>query len=130
MGKGHNPYGQLAGVADPSVPGWQERVIAMVRESTEARGGTAPTRLAFRASARHALLIARAARSREMPVTHYMRRAVAAMVAHDLGMDVADVVREDGAVISVAEHHPRPKGWRIGRDDGTGYGPWTIEGLR
>lgn len=69
-----------------------------------------------------------AAKARGMSKIGYMRRAVAAFIAYDLGIDRSDVTR----------HFARPVGYgRPGgfdrhektHDDGTGYGLWTIREL-
>lgn len=68
------------------------------------------------------LLLRRCALEREIAVASYIRRATYAMMAHDLGVAVTDLLADDprvqrytGAVISDAE--------------GVKFGSWQIEGL-
>lgn len=123
-----NPEPGLQGWANKSEPGWQDRVMEGVRNRKPNR---------YRAKHRHTLdmsygqrdLLAQAAEQRGMVASAYVRRALAAFLAHDLDMDFADVVKEWG--------YPLPFGHMAGTtfvkpssDDGTGYGKWQIEGLR
>jgi hypothetical protein len=65
---------------------------------------------------------------RGISMAGYARRAIAAMIAHDLGLPLSEVTK----------HMPYPTEYRAfggtGRnikteDSGKGYGPWTIEGV-
>lgn len=123
----YNP--DLQGWADRDEdPNWMENALARVRarqSTTKAvhsrRSGTwiyydDPFRV----------LLDEASKRRGMGMTGYVRRAVAAFIARDLGMAFTEVIR----------HTARPKGdgERVPgaptHDDGTGYGPWLIQGLR
>jgi hypothetical protein len=124
-----NPNGNLAGWADPpSEPGWEkralERVVARQRKAinrTKRRNGMT---LYFDDPFR--VLLDAAAARRGMSLAGYCRRAVAAMIAYDFGLEPGQVMM----------HTSRPTAYRAeagaGRavktnDDGTDYGPWRIE---
>lgn len=123
-----NPYGNLAGYTDPSTPGWQkralERVIARQRKSqrhTERRNGMS---LYFDDGFR--VLLDAAAERRGMSLAGYCRRAVGAMIAHDLGLPVAEVLQHTSVPV---EYRAEAGAGRMKktRDDGKGFGPWKIE---
>jgi hypothetical protein len=73
-----------------------------------------------------------AATARGLSSSGYVRRAVAAFVAADLGLSLPEVaqhmprpVPEAGPMALPADQHPRlhPGKWA---DDGTGYGSWAV----
>lgn len=121
-----NPRGNLAGWSDPSTPGWQGRVMEQVKANqkktkrhTERTSGTLATYdEPFR------LLLEQACRKRNISRQGYARRAMAAFIAHDLGMDLAEVLKHCAT--------PVPLDTRINyrpvrtEDNGTGFGPWLI----
>ena len=125
-----NPNPPLAGWADQSKPGWQQRALERVKarqrpakRHTERRNGMT---LYFDDPFR--VLLDAAAERRGMSLAGYCRRAVAAMIAHDFGLRPQDVMT----------HTARPTEYRAeagaGRakktnDDGTGFGAWQITGL-
>lgn len=118
----------LAGWADQSKPGWQQRALERVKarqkgakRHTERRNGMT---LYFDDPFR--VLLDEAAQRRGMSLAGYCRRAVAAMIAHDLGLKPQETMA----------HTSRPTEYRAeagaGRakrtnDDGTDFGPWKIE---
>lgn len=125
-----NPKGNLAGYTDPSVPGWQQRAIARVRarqklskRHTERQDGVRTVwDLPFR------YLLDEAARRRGLSMAGYCRRAIAAFVEHDLGLNTGEG----------AQHMPVPTTYGLHRghgnsmktqDDLKGYGKWVIRGL-
>jgi hypothetical protein len=66
---------------------------------------------------RYTTLLADAAAHRGLSTTSYIRRAVAAFIAHDLGMEFTEVVADT----------PHVQGPSHGKwDDGTGYGQWRV----
>lgn len=124
-----NPRPDLQGFADPSVPGWQERAIARVRQrqrkskrSTERKNGMY---LFFDDEMR--VLLDEACARRDISLTGYGRRAMIAFIAHDLGMELEDVAR----------YAAEPAGYGAGgggrlvrtQDTGIGKGLWRILGL-
>lgn len=63
-----------------------------------------------------------AAKARRMSVPAYIRRATYAMAAHDLGIDVLDLLRDDPRC-------SRENGVAIPDPEGVKYGPWSISSL-
>jgi hypothetical protein len=124
-----NPRGNLAGWSDPSKPGWQSRVMKSVvknqkgtKRHTERISGVLAT---FDDPFR--VLLEEVCRRRNISRQGYARRAIAAFIAHDLGMELADVLKHCAI--------PIPYDTRVNRkpvrteDDGTGMGPWRITGV-
>lgn len=121
-----NPRGNLAGWSDKSTPGWQGRVLEKVVEHqskskrhTERIAGTLATYdEPFR------VLLEEACKRRNISRQGYARRAMAAFIAYDLGMDIADVLKYCA--------RPVPLDTRINyrpvrtEDTGEGFGPWNI----
>ena len=121
-----NPRGNLAGWSDPSKPGWQKRVLEKVRENqkgtkrhTERTSGTLATYdEPFR------LLLEEACKRRNISRQGYARRAIAAFIAYDLGINIADVLKHCA--------RPVPLDTRINyrpvrtEDTGEGFGAWGI----
>lgn len=113
---------------------WQERVMSGIAENqhptttrssyggacfeSEFKGSLSPTRvhldLAFVG------LIDRAARTRDVNRSSYMRRAIAMMIAHDLGMDIRDVLWHSPAIGRHGKHQTN----RGKRDRGEGIESW------
>lgn len=125
-----NPYGNLAGVSDPSIPGWQRRAFERVKgrqkgstRHTERQDGIRTVwDVPFR------VFLDEACRRRGMSMQGYCRRAIAAFVAHDLGIPVADV----GKYMPIPTPYKVTHGvGRFGKteDNLTGYGKWVITGL-
>ena len=125
-----NPYGNLAGYTDPSVPGWQARVVERVKarqkKSKRHTERADCVRVVFDPPFRE--LLDEAAMRRGMSMAGYCRRAIAAFVAHDLGLPVKEA----------GQHMPVPTQYRskggVGntqktRDNLSGYGDWVITGL-
>ena len=63
-----------------------------------------------------------AAQGRKMSLSSYMRRAIYAMAAHDLGLPVSDLISRDPRVA-------RETGFAIDDPDGVKFGPWGISAL-
>lgn len=125
-----NPKPDLQGFADrPSVPGWQERAIERVRarqhktrRANERKNGTYifyddPLRV----------LLDEACKRRNISLTGYVRRAMVAMIAYDLKMELAEVAQHG----AVPAGYGATGGGRLTRtqDDGRGKGPWRITGV-
>lgn len=126
MSKG-NPKGNLAGYTDPSEPGWEQRALNRIKQRQKKS-----KRWTERTSGVLAVyddpfktLIDEAAQRRGISLAGYARRAIAAMVAYDLGIPLEEAT----------QHMPHPTEYRIGGgagrpakivDKGTGFGPWKI----
>lgn len=125
-----NPKGNLAGYTDVSVPGWQKRAFDRVKSRqkgskrhTERQDGVRTVwDIPFRT------LLDEAAHRRGISMAGYCRRAIAAFVAHDLGITPK----------ASAQYMPIPTEYRskggVGnsvksRDNLSGYGKWVITGL-
>jgi hypothetical protein len=121
-----NIHGVLQGATDPSQEGWQERVLERVRErqrrqvSTRRRAGL---QLAFDMPFRH--LLDEAAHRRGMSLSGYARRAIAAFVAHDLGLPFPYVTQNFPRVNPYGQVVPLERGTRT-VDDGEGFGEWKV----
>lgn len=125
-----NPRGNLAGYTDPSEPGWQERAMSRVKarqkqskRHTERRDGVrAVWDLPFRA------LIDEAARRRGVSMAGYCRRAIAAFVEHDLGLDTGEAAQHMPVPTTYGIHYGHGASVKT-RDNLKDYGHWVIRGL-
>lgn len=121
-----NPYGNLAGFTDPQDPDWAANALARVearqrknRRQTERKNGMY---LFFDDPFR--VYLDEAAERRDISLTGYGRRATAAFIAHDLGLELGEVLR----------HTAAPGGYMRGtglqrtrtHDTGDGKGLWII----
>lgn len=113
-----------------STPEYPESVIAAVnaQASTGRRGRERGYSFTISAHRELAPLIKRAAAMRGCTTTTYVRRALAAFLAHDLGMRLTDVTRTfPAAVQSGMRNTPGLAKGQRSEDDGEGYGSWRIE---
>lgn len=122
-----NPKPDLQGWADrPSEPGWQERAIARVRARQKAtrRANERKNGIWTFFDDEFRYLLDEACIRRNISLTGYMRRAAAAMIAYDLGMELEEVTRHGSQPAPYAGNG----GGRLTRtqDNGTGQGPWNI----
>lgn len=90
-----NPYGNIAGVSDVSEPGWQQRLLEAATAGVESnvrsqRGRRA--KIYAEADTGFVVALTQAARARNISVTGYIRRSVAAFLAHDLGVPIGDLL--------------------------------------
>lgn len=124
-----NPRGNLAGWADPSKPGWEDRLKERVqaRQRKTKRASTRTNGMYLFFDDPYRLLLDEAAHRRDISMAGYGRRAIASFIAHDLDMPFEEVIH----------HAAQPSGY-LGRmegrrskthDDGVGHGLWIIEGL-
>jgi hypothetical protein len=128
MAKG-NPYGNLAGFTDQSKPGWQERAIAAVEESTKKEATRSrETITKVRGSAEFRERLDQACAVRGVNRSVYVRRAAAAFMAVDLGLPFEEILTglspawtELGKSFTPFREAPH--------DDGEGHGLWHITGL-
>jgi hypothetical protein len=128
---------RLQGFADPSVPGWQQRAINAVKErqqkthrSNERKNGLY---IFFDDPLR--VLLDEACHRRDISLTGYIRRAMIAFIAHDLGLPLEEVAQHAavpaGYGTAGGASLPRGEGGRLIRstDTGRGRGPWQITGV-
>lgn len=124
-----NPYGNIAGASDRSEPGWEERLLAMVRDGKEStvrgKNKSRPSRLYAVCDEEMTALVTAAARRRGLTVSAYIRRATSAFVAQDLGLPFEDVVRFGPRATPFGQTVTAKTG--ITNDDGTGYGSWKVQ---
>lgn len=121
------PDTSLRGSADRSEPGWQSRLVDHVWvDQNRVRSLTClQVAMGFEMRA----LIRAAADTRGMGTSAYMRRAVLAFAAADLGMEFEHVCQMSPPVRPDRSHGRagKPEGTHgPGRDDGLGYGSWTV----
>lgn len=129
MPKG-NPHGNLAGFTDPSDPKWRENALLRVKtrqkrtkRHQERKSGTLAT---YDDGLRP--LLDEACRRRKMSMQGYLRRALCAFIAYDLGLPLAAVTKFTSVPTSYAATGGGGRRVRVD-DDGTGYGPWEIDKL-
>ena len=74
-----------------------------------------------------------AAEKRGISLQGYMRRALAAFVAYDLGLDMTKVLEDGPATLAWGRTGGKvldENGNVITQEDGKGYGQWVINDLR
>lgn len=117
---------RLQGFADVSTPGWQERAIARVRErqheKRQRNGRKNGLYLFFDDPLR--VLLDEACLRRDISLTGYARRAMIAFIAHDLGMDIAEVAKH-AAIPAEYGGNGGNRGVRT-HDHAKGMGLWRI----
>lgn len=100
--------------------GWQHRALSRVERKERVIYN-------FRATERFLPLVLRAASKRGMNRTAYMRRAVAAFIAHDLQIPYETVCDTFPAVDNNMRSERFVDGKGVNRrDDGEGYGSWEV----
>ena len=127
----------LPGTADGAKEGWQERAVHSL--DNQPRTKQEPNGVARLSSPVHwkfISLVRLAAEVRDISVAGYIRRAVAAFVAHDLEMSFGEILQFSplpnrfGAG-GVGKNALKP-GWKMTDpsppDDGTGFGKWDVSG--
>lgn len=119
-----NPNGALAGRTDPEDPAFPENFFKHARSKrSHYRPGI--TCRGVELNVRLDELLRQAARQRGITFVGYMRRALTAFIAYDLGMEFEDVVTLNKEVAK-----PRSRaGVKLGPDTGQGFGQWRIETL-
>ncbi|ALY10800.1 hypothetical protein WILDE_13 [Arthrobacter phage Wilde] len=125
-----NPNGNLAGATDPSIPGWQDRINERVREQQKntqrkrerTRGMSIPYDPEL-----HKLLII-AAQRRDISLVGYCRRAIMAMIAHDLDLPFKDVAQHGAQPVPFGKSGAHFK--ERTNDNGMSFGRWSITGLK
>lgn len=120
-----NPDGALAGYTDPEDPNFLQNIFRAYQGSKPYRNRQGRTSRTVEAEEEFFQLVFRAARKRGINVTAYIRRSVAAMAAHDLGIDITDITRHS------AKPTPQHTVNRVRTQDMCeGYGKWRIQELR
>lgn len=120
-----NPNGALAGYTDPEDPNFLANLFRAHDRSKVYRNRQGRTSRTIEADEEFFTHVYDAARMRGINTTAYIRRAIAAMVAADLGMDIADITKYGAR--PTAQHTVN----RVRtRDDAEGFGKWRIESLR
>lgn len=113
----------------PSEPGWQERAIAAVRsrQKETRRHNERSNGLYLFFDDEMRVLLDEACLRRNISLTGYIRRAMIAFLAHDLGMKIGDVAQYAAEPVG----YGKTGGGRRERthDTGTGRGRWKILGL-
>lgn len=125
-----NPRGNLAGFTDPSEPGWQARAVLRVKnrqKNTKRHGERKSGTLATYDDGLRVLLD-EACRRRAMSMQGYVRRALCAFIAHDLGLPLSEVTKFTSPPTPYRSNGGGGRKVRID-DDGTGHGAWRIEKL-
>jgi hypothetical protein len=112
------------------------RVVDDQRERSARRGALQnwPSRVTIACDPQLNVLLVKAAAARDMSLAGYARRALCAFLAHDLGMDFAQVCALTpkpapagqvawGRLSGGAHPSKNPGRWA---DDGLGYGTWEV----
>ena len=100
-------------------PGWEKRVVERIKKDRYARAY-------FQAGPAFFSALRRAAKLRGMNANAYMRRAVAAFAAKDLGERFEDIL--DGSPgVNFRKQDPKTGLWVSNTDDGKGYGTWEVK---
>lgn len=125
-----NPRGNLAGFTDQSDPKWRENALLRVKQRqkktkrhTERVSGTLAT---YDEGLRP--LLDEACRRRGTSMQGYLRRALCAFIAHDLGMPLSEVTKFTSPPTRYNASNGAGRRIRVD-DDGAGFGAWKIEQL-
>lgn len=113
------------------LPGWQEEVLAGVRESqrTKNKSGRRNANIQVDYDPPMQIMLKRAAEARGIGIGSYAKRALAKQIAKDLGVDWREVLIH---CAQAREYGSKPPGARKSEfgvrrtfDDGEGFGDWT-----
>lgn len=109
---------------------WRQRLVKNMIERDakrrEKRGWM--QRLHLFISPAMADLVDKAAKRRNMTKGSYIRRALAVVVGHDLGIPWREVNADNPVVLEYGKHGHSSKGAAKKRDDGEGFGDWDFAG--
>lgn len=120
-----NPKGNLSGWSDPKDPEFLDKLFARRRaDASWPRGRRGRKGVTFDAMPAYWDLLRQAVKKRGITRVSYLRRAVAAFIAHDLDLPLEQVLTHTPQVIP-----PRVVPTDPTHDDGTGYGLWRIKEL-
>lgn len=101
-------------------PGWEYRAVKGINREAFTRGY-------YQAGLTFFTALRQAANSRGMTTSAYLRRAVAAFAAKDLGVDFEDILKDSPAPDLTRGRDPETGTWTRRMDDGTGYGSWEVK---
>lgn len=122
---------ETTGATFLSKEGWQERALARVasRHRKTSRSTKRQHGIYLFMDDPLKILLDEAAHRRGISMNGYARRAVAAMIAHDLGMEFTDVCQH--MALPMNYERVKPPNWnKYPRNDtGEDYGDWRITGL-
>jgi hypothetical protein len=104
---------------------WREHIMDQVTEKQV--GGPGVKTIAVFFPPRWYSLVRDAARMRGLPLGGYVRRATMAFIAHDLGLDFDDVMRDE-PLLRLVGHEPERNRRRHAKE--RGHGAWEILGLK
>jgi hypothetical protein len=128
-----NPHGNLAGISDREDPDWMHNALMRVqaRQSRSSRKTQRVNGIWMYFDDPFRVLLDEAAQRRDTSLTGYARRATGAFIAHDLDMDLKDVLIHTAKPTRYGGMTPGNMRGYSGRtsDDGEGHGLWIIEGL-
>jgi hypothetical protein len=100
--------------------GWEYRAVAGINKPDYTRGY-------FQAGLSFFSALRKAARLRGISGNAYLRRAVAAFAARDLGIPFEDIL-QDSPAASWDRHRDEETGtWYREFDDGQGFGTWEVK---
>lgn len=125
-----NPRPDLQGFADPSQEGWRERALERVhaRQAANRQHSLRRSGLYLFFDDPFRAFLDEAATQRDISLTGYLRRAAAAMIAHDLGIPFEEVAQH----AAQPTRYGNPGGTAAKKrthDNGQGHGLWRIKGL-
>lgn len=110
-------------MTDQETPTWREAALTAVRLSVEDEYSRQPNRnFRVRVPLQWVKLMQKAARSRGMSTTGYMRRAIMSWVSHDLNMDWFELMEDEP---NVAPGRPAASNPHVFLG-GEGFGAWRI----
>lgn len=102
---------------------WRDRLLAKIDVSGKGMTMTNNRSAGTIMSSAEYSAVMKAARQRGISTAGYVRRAAVAMAAHDLGLELAELQKEEPAISPVGQ-----KGEPT-RYAGAGFGLWRITGL-
>lgn len=120
----------MAGFFDKPEPGWEERAMARVHaRQKKSRAGrrTHGMNIFFEPQLR--VYLDAAAHKRGITMNGYVRRAIMALLSHDLGLPLEEIGQHMPGAGPYGQRNPSGINHK-GYDDAKGYGPWNIEGLK
>lgn len=100
--------------------GWEYRAVKGINRDAFTRGY-------YQAGETFFVMLRRAAKSRDMNTAAYLRRAVAAFAAKDLGIPFEEILKDSPAP-SMSRGRDKETGtWTRTFDDGFDYGTWEVK---
>lgn len=119
---------RLQGFTDRSDPDWKQNLLERLGQSAATKGRSAQHRRSWStqvfADTEFGLMVKEAARGRGLSISSYIRRAIGAKVAEDLGLEFSQVMSHCARAVPFDSTGP---GWNNRQrtyDDGAGHGRW------